>query len=219
MLAVMNATHAAPLKGPPQGRDLRAQRFADLIRYAQRVCGRGDSSKASQRELAERIEVAGTMITRYLSGTVDWSNIKTQTARLIADAAEMDVGSIYVWIENGREAAFRHEAQIRSRPVSFGPLELARELTAMLEQQGGERSAGPDYRLVREKLVAVEGESPRLFSSLVGRIGAEGALAKLEFGHPLTEEEWQQINTLLGEEKDQEQCSPNTETRTSPLPA
>lgn len=205
------STDLAPETTGP--RELRAQRFADLIRYAQKVLGRGSGEKASQRELADHIRVAGTMVTRYLSGSVDWYNCRTHTAALIAAAAELHVGTVYVWIEEGREMAFRHEALIRSRPAAFRPLDLARELVVMLQQESTDDEPVLDYSVVKQKLAAVEAESPRLYGSFVHRIGAEGALAKIEFGQPLSDEEWQKINELLGEPLDQELCNQKTDPR------
>lgn len=215
----MDAMNPLSVQEPIEPRELRAQRFADLIRYAQKVCGRGSGERASQRELADRIEVAGTMITRYLSGSVDWQNIKASTVALLAQAAELHVGTAYVWIEEGRDAAFAHEARIRSRPTAFQPLDLARELTAMLEAEPHDLPARIDYCTVKAKLEAIEAESPRLYASFVSRIKAEDALAKIEFNQHLEPEDWEKINELLGEPLDQAQYSQKTGTRTSQQPA
>jgi hypothetical protein len=138
---------------------------------------------------------------------------------LIAQAAELHVGSVYVWMEEGREAAFAHEARIRSRPVAFQPLDLARELTAMLEAEPHDAVSAIDYAVIKQKLKAIEAESPRLYASFVARIKAEDALAKIEFNQHLNPEEWEKINELLGEPLDQEQYSQKTGTRTPQLPA
>lgn len=216
----MSAPGPSDSRADAGNRELRAQRFAEVIRYAQKVCGKGSGERASQRELADRIDVAGTMVTRYLSGSVDWSNCKTHTAALIAKAAELHVGSIYVWIDQGREAALQHEAQLRGRPVAFQPLDLARELTAMLEAEPHEAGElGVSIQLLKARLEDAERESPRLFGTLVAKLGAESAVAKVQFGEPLSSQELEIISVLLGEPMDPARYSLKTETKTAPLPA
>lgn len=178
--------------------EMMAQRFAEVIRYAQRVSKSGTEVQATQKSLADKIEVAGTMITRYLSGKVQFGNIKSETARLIAEAAGLHVGSLYCWIIEGKEAAMQHEERLRGEPVAFKPLDLAERLVDALRH---EESAGPverqDWRAEREYLARLEAESPLLFGRFVASMNAERVLAKLEFGEALEKGEKELLKQLI----------------------
>jgi transcriptional regulator with XRE-family HTH domain len=183
-------------------REAQAQRFAEVIRHAQKVCRTGTAPRASQRELADRLQVAGTMVTRYISGRVQFENIKTETAQLIADAAGISVGSLYAWIQEGRERAMEVEARVKGQPVAFTPRDLAAKLLELLEQEEGtppepERLKRRDWSLQKRQLIELEAQSPTLFGRFVATLGAESVLAKLEFGEDLDEVEEEKLQELL----------------------
>ena len=61
------------------GRTQQDNRFAEIVSDAQVVLGGQASGRASQRELAEALGVAPTMITRYKSKNCDWRGLKAST--------------------------------------------------------------------------------------------------------------------------------------------
>ena len=138
-------------------RDIEGIRFAEIIQYAQIVLGGREDRRASQRELSSRLNVAATMIGRYKSGLCDWRNIKASTIEALAKAAQLEVGTLFVWINEGREAALAHERKTSTTPRAFAPVDLARELVAMLETGSGL----PDKD---EALPSVEPDQPRIYT-------------------------------------------------------
>lgn len=179
--------------------EIMAQRFAEVIRYAQRVGKSGTEIRSSQKNLADKIEVAGTMITRYLSGKVQFGNIKSETARLIAEAAGLHVGSLYAWIVDGKDAAMVLEEKLRGEPVAFKPLEMAEKLVVALRKEEGQEAPASQerYKQEREYLAKMEVESPLLFGRFIASMNAEKVLAKLEFGEELEKEDRELLMKLI----------------------
>jgi transcriptional regulator with XRE-family HTH domain len=116
-------------------RDVEGLRFAEIVQYAQVILGSKADRRASQRELSERMGVAATMIGRYKSGLCDWRNLKASTIEALANAAQLEVGTLFIWINQGRAAAMEHQRKASDSPKAFEPLDLAKELVGMLETQ------------------------------------------------------------------------------------
>ena len=114
-------------------KDIAGVRFAEIVSYAQQVLGGREDRRASQRELSQRLGVAATMIGRYKSGMCDWQNLKASTIEALAAAAQLEVGTLFVWIKEGRSAAMQYQRKASAEPKAFEVVDLARELVKMLE--------------------------------------------------------------------------------------
>ena len=186
--------------------DKRAEqdaRFAEIVGYAQVVLGGQASGRASQRELAEYLNVAPTMVTRYKAGNCDWLGLKASTLESLARAARLEVGTLFVWINEGREAAMAYEQRMSAEPKAFRPVDLARELTAMLERQ--DRNAikeepapsGPDYEGITSQLQQLAGPA---FDRLVLLFDATNAVAAAIEQQPLSDDDWLKLARLVDDD-------------------
>jgi len=204
----MAAKLAGRLKKPDPQRLLRDQRFAELINYALSKLGaeRG-TVLGAQNELAKALGLSSTMLHRYKNSGADFDGLKARTVAQLAKAIQLDVSSVYLWVESGREAALAHQRQLTGRPVAFSPVELARELVALLERYGSglDRPEPPAPLVLRsqpllELIQAKREPSPELFDQLVAILDVLPLLAQLEAGElsELSEEQWQTLAKLLG---------------------
>jgi transcriptional regulator with XRE-family HTH domain len=180
--------------------ELRDARFAEIVRYAQTALGGNGSNRASQRELAEALGIAPTMVTRYLSSNCDWRNLKATTIEALAKAARLEVGTLFVWIADGRDAAMVYERRMSSKPRAFHPVDLARELASMLEASEADSEkqypapVGPDYEAIQQQLQQLQGPA---FDRLVEVFDAAAALQAVEQQLPLEDEHWLALARLL----------------------
>ena len=141
---------------PEDNRELEGQRFAEIVIYAQEVLGSKEDRRASQRALSQTLGVAATMIGRYKSGLCDWQNLRAQTIEALAAAAQLEVGTLFIWIKDGKAAAMAYQRQASSAPRAFAPVDLARELVQMLEQ-----APEPDSKT---KGLPPEREQPKIYT-------------------------------------------------------
>lgn len=180
--------------------EVREQRLAEIVRYAQQRLGSGASQRASQRALSERLSCAPTMIGRYLTGNVVFGNMRAETVRALAEAAELDVGTLFVWIERGRDAAMAHEQHLRGEPVAFQPVDLARRLVTLLEASPAaaveQDPPQVDVQGLMTLLEETRRESSRLFDRMVRALNAEAMLQRLAIGEP-EEDDWRLLGALL----------------------
>ncbi len=180
--------------------ELRDARFAEIVRYAQTVLGGNGSNRASQRALAEALPVAPTMVTRYLSSNCDWHGLRAATIEALAKAARLEVGTLFVWIAEGRDAAMVYERRMSTKPRAFHPVDLARELASMLEaweadlEKQNPAPEGPDYDAIQQQLQQLQGPA---FDRLVQVFDAAGALDAVEQQLPLEDEHWLALARLL----------------------
>jgi transcriptional regulator with XRE-family HTH domain len=184
-------------------RELEDTRFAEIVRYAQTVLGGQASGRASQRDLANALGIAPTMVTRYKSRNCDWRGLRASTIEALAKAARLEVGTVFVWLHEGREAAMAYERRMSAEPRAFRPVDLARELTAMLEQQDDEAGpdvtepAGLDYAAIAALLRPLQGPA---FERLVEVLEATTAVNAIAECMPLEDEDWLKLARLLSED-------------------
>jgi transcriptional regulator with XRE-family HTH domain len=180
------------------GRTQQDNRFAEIVSYAQVVLGGQASGRASQRELAEALGVAPTMITRYKSKNCDWRGLKASTLEALAKAARLEVGTLFVWINEGQGAAMAYERRMSAEPKAFRPVDLARELTAMLESQEQAKQEpapeGPDYAGIQNQLQPLQGPA---FDRLVALFDATAAVAAAMEQQPLSDDDWLKLARLV----------------------
>lgn len=173
-------------------------RFAEIVSYAQVVLGGQASGRASQRELAEVLGVAATMVTRYKAGNCDWRGLKASTLEALAKAARLEVGTLFVWINEGRDAAMAYQRRMSAEPRAFRPVDLARELTAMLESQEQIKQEpapeGPDYAGIQNQLQPLQGPA---FDRLVALFDATAAVAAAMEQQPLSDDDWLKLARLV----------------------
>jgi len=199
------------------GRAQQDSRFAEIVRYAQTVLGGQASGRASQRELAEALGVAPTMVTRYVSSNCDWRGLKASTLEALAKAARLEVGTLFVWIHEGRDAAMAYERRMSAEPKAFRPVDLARELTAMLESQERVKEEpapdGPDYEAILNQLQPLQGPA---FDRLVELFDATAAVAAAQQQQPLSDDDWLKLARLIDADpvKFRQLCSTQSASRT-----
>lgn len=206
----MNATP----EGKPGGaegdsrRRERQERFADLMNYALAKLGaeRG-AMQGAQSELAAALGVSSTMIHRYRNGGAEFDALKVRTVVQLAKVLSFDVGTVYKWVDSGREAALEHERRICNRPVGFTPAGIARELVRMLECYGSALDeAVPQTTPVLQchhlvKVIRQKREpAPDLFDQLVEILNLAPLLEDLERGglSDLEPDQWEALGKLLG---------------------
>lgn len=205
--------------------------FQELLHYCREVLGRG-TRLATQRELAEALDIAATMAGRYIGGGTEFNNLRAITVQRIAAAAGLDVGTVYLWVEQGRQAAMLHQEQLDQRPLRFTALDYVREAAALLEQQRrpeGEpepESPAPDYAALQQALEerrGPEGDARTgLFDTLVEHVGAGPVLQRIAAAEPLEDDDWLKLQPLLGvPAAELQQCYgfAQTAARTEPRPA
>jgi hypothetical protein len=187
---------------------VRKRHFKELIEYALERISHG-GHRASQRQLAEQLMLAPGMIRRYLDMETSVEGLKFMTLYQISRACRLDVGSVFLWIEEGREKAMDHEMALGGQVPPFSALDLARRLVVILEGDGGGGGGGggdtsgpkPDLGPLRQRVQDFAAEAGDLMCRMVRMVGAEAALAKLEdpalaIGS-LETDDWQAVAALL----------------------
>lgn len=111
--------------------------FCRLIRYCRYVLG-GRQRLVSQRMLADALSVTSRVAGRFISGDAGFYELKPASIMLLAEACELHVGTLFVWVESGPDAAMRHEQLLRQAPTGFSLLDyllpavdLARSMQTM----------------------------------------------------------------------------------------
>ena len=169
-----------------QEQALRRQRFQEIVRYAMEVNTQSDR-RFSQRDLADKLKVAPTMVTRYLQGRVEFWSMKAITLELLAKSCDLDVGSLYVWIQEGRAKALEHQERIESEPSMTRAEDLIKRALVMLENEkkppGQKPIRYPALRKAIRDLRLAVGEA--VYERMVRLAGAEQALAAVEAGEDL----------------------------------
>lgn len=205
-------------------------KFQELLHYCREVLGRG-TRLATQRELAEALDIAATMAGRYIGGGTEFNNLRAVTVQRIAAAAGLDVGTVYLWVEQGRQAAMLHQERLDQRPLRFTALDYVREAAALLEQQQPEGRLEPepfvpDYAALQQALEerrGPEGDARAgLFDTLVDHVGAGPVLQRIAAAETLEDDDWLKLQPLLGvPAAELQQCYGFAQTvaRTEPRPA
>lgn len=193
-------TQAAPAQD-----DLVALRFREVVDYALSRLG-GPAGKASQRELAEQLELAPTMVTRYLTQRAAFDGLRAATIERLAVVCQLEPGAIYAWIRGGRAAAMAYQQRFSSRPVAFSPLELAEQLVALLREQQGassadqDRAPAPDYDGLLQALADARAVAPALFDRLAEITKAAPTLERVRAAEDLNQQDWLTLQQLLDEQ-------------------
>jgi hypothetical protein len=185
----------------------RKRHFKEVIEYAMERVSTG-GHRASQRQLAERIMCAPGMIRRYLDMQTSVEGLKFVTLLSIAKACRLDPGTLFVWIEQGRQSALLHEAALHGTVPPFGALDLAKRLVEILEDGPGGDGGGdgggppkPGLAPVRQQLRVLEQEVGALMAKMVRLTEAEDALrlvmAEDTAPEMLNEGHWRSLSRLL----------------------
>lgn len=180
----------------------RSIRFAEIVRYAQKVMG-GGRGRASQRDLAAALEIAPTMTSRYLAGNADFHNLRAVTIERLAAVAQLEPGALFVWMRQGRQAAMAYQQLMQQSPVAFEPVDLARQLVAMLEEdvsavvppQLVEPTA--DYEGLARDIADLRAVAPALFDRLAQMLQGAPVLERIEAAEPLSEADWLTLQELM----------------------
>lgn len=189
-------------------RQVRDARFAELVNHAlTRMGAERGAVIGAQNELAKALNVSSTMLHRYKTGGVDFDALKARTVAQLAKVLDMDVGAVYLWIEQGKDAAIAYQRRLTGRPIAFSPVDLSQELTAMLQRYGtGLDAPVPLQRPVLQceaLLAAMEAKrepAPELFDQFLDMLQLSplleqvrgGLLEDLEYHH------WQALARVLG---------------------
>jgi transcriptional regulator with XRE-family HTH domain len=185
---------------PQDASEMQTARFAEIVRYAQRVLG-GSGTKASQRDLAAALGIAPTMTGRYLTGNVDFRNLRAITIEKLAAATQLEPGALFVWIRDGREAAMAYQQMMQQEPVAFEAVDLARKLVTLLEDSDpprpGQLVPEPDYRALQHDIQDQREVAPAMFDRLVAMVGAASVLEGVAVAAPLEEGDWLKLQQLL----------------------
>lgn len=201
--------------------------FQELLHYCRERLG--GSRLASQRELADALEVAPTMAGRYIAGGTDFYHLRATTVANLAAAAGLDVGSVYLWVERGRRAAAAHQERLSRKPLRFSALDYIKEAAALLESGSPDAVPAPpppDYSGLQQALAerrGPEGDArTSLFDTLVQHVDAEAVLQRIAQRQPLSDEDWLKLQMLLSvPAAELQQCYGfgQSAARTEPLPA
>lgn len=190
----------------PQRR-MRDERFADLINYAlKRLGAERGAMLGAQNALAQAMGISSTMLHRYRHAGADFDALKARTVYQLAKVLDFDVTTIFLWVDQGRDAALQHQRSISQKPVAFSPVELAQELVRLLQRYGttldeaGE--ALPPQLQCQALMDAVRQKrepSPELFDQFVGILNLAPVLQEIESGTAigLDEEQWEGLSKLL----------------------
>lgn len=190
----------------------RKRHLKEVVLYAMERVSTG-GQRASQRQLAERLMCAPGMIRRYLDQETSVEGLKYITLHMLARACRLDTGSLFVWIEDGRDAAMEHEASLAGTMPPFSALDLAHRLVDLLSEDepgGGDPARdtppGPDLEPLRQRVSLMEVESAHLFPRMVRLTEAEEAIQCLSDPSvtplDLRSEDWSALARLLEEEVD-----------------
>jgi transcriptional regulator with XRE-family HTH domain len=181
--------------------DERTLRFAEIVRYAQKVLG-GASGRASQRDLAAALGLAPTMVGRYLSANADFHHLRAITIERLAAAAQLEPGALFVWIREGRSAAMAYQQLMQQQPVAFEPIDLARQLVAMLDSGDPAVPAGAvepmeDYGALQQDIADQRAVAPAMFDRLVAMADAAATVEKVNGSAALLHSDWLKLQQLL----------------------
>lgn len=189
-------------------RSVRDRRFAEVVDYALSKLGaeRG-AVLGAQAELSKALGVSSTMLHRYRNNGVDFQALKAGTVSQLAKVLGLEVGTIFLWVEEGRDAALEYQRRITGRPSAFSPAELARELAVMLERYGSALDtptpAVPPQLQCQPLLEAIRQKrdpAPELFDQFAAMLELEPVLAQIESGavDDLEPQQWEGLAKLLG---------------------
>lgn len=187
--------------------ELRKRHFREIVEYAlERVSTGG--SRASQRQLAERIMCAPGMIRRYLDQETSVEGLKFLTLYSLSKACRLDPGSLFLWIEEGKDAAMAHEAALNGTMPPYGALDLAKRLVTILEEDGDDDGKSdapgtpkPSLDGIRVRLSSLEQEVGHLYGRMLRLTGAEDVvdrvLTGLDSPYKLNAQDWSTLAALL----------------------
>lgn len=205
-------THVSDSLESEQDRQMRLQRASrlrEIVEYALAL-GNARSGKFSQRDLAVSLNLAPTMVTRYLTGNVDVLGLKFSTIELLASACELTETTLFTWIRSGRSDAMNVEERFHQGLMSHQPIDLARRLLDSLECVHGpiQRHEDPevpgvviDYEGLLAQIEAIrERNSERRFRALLEACAAEPAAQKVEAKAGLDPQDWEALGLLLDRE-------------------
>jgi len=175
----------------------RADGLREVVEFA---LGASNGRKISQRELAEKLHLAPTMVTRYLTGNVEFNSLRAITIELLAKACGLTETSVFLWIREGREAAMLFEERCRQDVTPLAPLDLARRLVMALEKGGA--LGQTEVELDREWVQSLLDEQRRAvgergFAVLVEANRAESSLRRFEENEPLSGADVDILSELL----------------------
>lgn len=182
-----------------------AVRFREVIDYALTQLS-GPSGKASQKDLADKLQLAPTMVTRYLTQRAAFDGLRATTIERLASVCGLETGAIYTWVRDGRAAAMAYQQRFSAKPVAFSPLELAEQLVTLLqEQQGvvsmdGTPSPPPDYDGLLQALADARAVAPALFDRLAEITKAAPTLERVRAAEDLNQQDWLTLQQLLDEQ-------------------
>lgn len=196
---------AAYLPANPTASALR-ENLAAVIRFAQERCGQ-EGHVGTQRDLAERLDLAPTMIGRYLTHAVDPNQLKLATVRRLAELCGLSLDALVLWLFEGQATPACTNGQRGKGLVDFSATELCAELQqriAVLEGAGNL----PAPVLEHEKLLADLAERRRvagdeLFQIAVESLHAESALQRVALHQALSPCDWNVLGKLLSADPEQ----------------
>jgi hypothetical protein len=174
---------------------IRRERFKELVEYALERNSRG-GYRISQRQLSQALRCAPGMIRRYLDLETDINGLRYSTLRAMAEVTQLNPGTIFMWIEQGREQAMAYESKAVGSLAPFTPLDLARQLVVTLELERVAPSE-PSTEPLLDRIEAIKATVGPVFPRLVALSGAAAALEHLEDGSLPKEEHWEPLSQLL----------------------
>ena len=193
-------------------RKTRDRRFADLIDYAlSRLGAERGAVLGAQAELCRALGVSSTMIHRYRNSGVDFNSLKAGTVSQLAKVLGLEIGTVYLWVEEGREAALSYQRRITSKPAAFSPVDLADELSAMLRRYGTvlDSPTPPpppqlQCHLLMDAVRQKREPAPELFDQFTTMLELQQVLQQVEGGglSDLEPEQWEAFSKLLGRSVD-----------------
>lgn len=195
-----------PATEAPEAGDCTAIRFREVIDYALTQLG-GPSGRASQKDLADQLQLAPTMVTRYLTQRAAFDGLRATTIERLASVCGLETGAIYTWVRDGRAAAMAYQQRFSAKPVAFSPLELAEQLATLLQRQASsqEQAAAaaplqPDYDGLLQALEDARAVAPALFDRLLEITKAAPTRLRVEAAEELTQQDWLKLQQLLDEQ-------------------
>jgi transcriptional regulator with XRE-family HTH domain len=195
---------AADAPFPLEHADRLRENFADLLRYARLVLGKS-GKLATKRELADAMSVAATMVGRYETGEFDFYGLRIVTIQKLAEVTGLDISTVVLWAEQGRDIALAHQESLSREPTAFSALDYLRKAVTLLEQQEMEEPAAalepPNYELLLLDLKERRGPEGQpmasMFDSLVELLNARPVLERIEQRKPLLDADWSALRQLL----------------------
>jgi transcriptional regulator with XRE-family HTH domain len=176
---------------------LRRQRFKELIEYALVRSGSG-GVRASQRYLSQLLGLSPSMIRRYLDGEAEVEEIRYVTIRSLAEVAGIDVGTLSLWLERGREVALEHESRRLGNLKPYTIKDLAERIVELAAFEAEPLPApGLDLEPLRRRVRALRLEVGPVFDRLCSLAGCIDAVERLYSQQPLVEGDWELLAGLL----------------------